>query len=90
MSDRRRDAVLVVTTEVDHAVLALVAAAAVAGGHAAVVVTATGLVQRAQQRLSGVSRVISTKSETDEKRRPGVVGLYLRIPIVQMSLRSQA
>ena len=48
-----RDAVLVVTTEVDHAVLALVAAAAVAGGHAAVVVTATGLVQRAQQRLLG-------------------------------------
>ena len=53
VSDRRRNAVLVVTTEVNHAVLALVAAAAVAGGHATVVVTATGLVQRAQQRLLG-------------------------------------
>ena len=53
VSDRRRDAVLVVTTEVNHAVLALMTAAAVAGGHATVVVTATGLVQRAQQRLLG-------------------------------------
>src|SRR5680860_140843 len=29
--------------------------------------------------FSGVVRVISTKSATDEPRRPGVVGLYLRI-----------
>src|SRR5512144_807922 len=29
--------------------------------------------------FSGVERVISTKSATDEPRRPGVVGLYLRI-----------
>src|SRR5689334_24596904 len=31
--------------------------------------------------FSGSSRVISTKSATDEPRRPGVVGLYLRIPM---------
>src|ERR1044072_9613118 len=31
--------------------------------------------------FSGVVRVISTKSATDEPRRPGVVGLYLRIAI---------
>src|SRR4051794_20962338 len=29
--------------------------------------------------FSGVVRVISTKSATEEPRRPGVVGLYLRI-----------
>src|SRR3954471_1152988 len=32
--------------------------------------------------FSGVVRVISAKSATDEPRRPGVVGLYLRIAIV--------
>src|SRR5882757_7045301 len=32
--------------------------------------------------FSGVDRVISAKSDTLEPRRPGVVGLYLRIPIV--------
>src|SRR5918994_2757524 len=32
--------------------------------------------------FSGSERVISGKSETLEPRRPGVVGLYLRIPIV--------
>src|SRR5919107_2165809 len=37
--------------------------------------------------FSGVSRVISAKSETLDPRRPGVVGLYLRMP---MSLRSSA
>src|SRR4051812_26132876 len=31
--------------------------------------------------FSGVERVSSTKSATDEPRRPGVVGLYLRIPM---------
>src|SRR3954447_8999714 len=31
--------------------------------------------------FSGVVRVTSTKSATDEPRRPGVVGLYLRIAI---------
>src|SRR3954454_10849514 len=35
--------------------------------------------------FSGVDRVISTKSATDEPRRPGVVGLYLRIPMVSSS-----
>src|SRR4051794_4208612 len=35
--------------------------------------------------FSGVERVISAKSETLEPRRPGVVGLYLRIP---MSVKS--
>src|SRR5690606_17865029 len=29
--------------------------------------------------FSGVDRVISSKSETDDPRRPGVVGLHLRI-----------
>jgi hypothetical protein len=32
-----------------------------------------------------VVRVISTKSATDEPRRPGVVGLYLRIAISLLS-----
>src|SRR3954470_13835755 len=32
--------------------------------------------------FSGVERVISAKSATEEPRRPGVVGLYLRIAIV--------
>src|SRR4051812_21785322 len=31
--------------------------------------------------FSGVERVISTKSATEAPRRPGVVGLYLRIPM---------
>src|SRR2546429_924622 len=35
--------------------------------------------------FSGVDRVTSTKSATLEPRRPGVVGLYLRIPISQSS-----
>src|ERR1044072_6909810 len=35
--------------------------------------------------FSGVDRVISAKSATLEPRRPGVVGLYLRIPISQSS-----
>src|SRR6476659_2160438 len=35
--------------------------------------------------FSGVDRVTSTKSATDEPRRPGVVGLYLRIPMVRQS-----
>src|SRR3954463_2261178 len=34
--------------------------------------------------FSGVERVISAKSATDEPRRPGVVGLYLRIAMVQI------
>src|SRR3954468_8310089 len=36
--------------------------------------------------FSGVERVISAKSATDEPRRPGVVGLYLRIPMCDQSL----
>jgi hypothetical protein len=32
-----------------------------------------------------VDRVISTKSATLEPRRPGVVGLYLRMPMVIQS-----
>src|SRR5919202_6353857 len=35
--------------------------------------------------FSGSDRVISTKSATDEPRRPGVVGLYLRIPMLSSS-----
>src|SRR5690349_5801103 len=38
--------------------------------------------------FSGVERVISTKSATDEPRRPGVVGLYLRIPMWFQSFSS--
>src|SRR4029450_7130334 len=37
--------------------------------------------------FSGVVRVISTKSATDEPRRPGVVGLYLRIAMFSQSSR---
>src|SRR4030095_9820049 len=46
-------AVLVVATEVDHAVLALVATTDVTRRDAALVVAATGLRQRAEQRLLG-------------------------------------
>src|ERR1700712_1737954 len=39
--------------------------------------------------FSGVVRVISAKSATDEPRRPGVVGLYLRIAMsISYSARS--
>src|ERR1700754_1914118 len=38
--------------------------------------------------FSGVDRVISAKSETLAPRRPGVVGLYLRMPISTQSLVS--
>src|SRR5680860_194777 len=38
--------------------------------------------------FSGVDRVSSTKSATDEPRRPGVVGLYLRIAISSQSSSS--
>jgi ribosomal protein L2 len=34
--------------------------------------------------FSGVVRVTSTKSATDEPRRPGVVGLYLRIAMISI------
>src|SRR5687768_12556191 len=40
--------------------------------------------------FSGESRVISAKSATLEPRRPGVVGLYLRIPMVAPSARPAA
>src|ERR1700744_5817077 len=36
--------------------------------------------------FSGVERVISEKAETLAPRRPGVVGLYLRIPMSVKSL----
>ena len=76
------DAVLVVATEVDHAVGALVPATLVTGGDPTVCVAAALAVQRANQRLLRmVDRVISAKSETLAPRRPGVVGLYLRIPM---------
>jgi hypothetical protein len=35
--------------------------------------------------FSGVDRVTSTKSATDEPRRPGVVGLYLRMAMSSQS-----
>src|SRR6266545_1148425 len=40
--------------------------------------------------FSGWSRVTSTKSATLDPRRPGVVGLYLRIPIVSSSAHRTA
>src|SRR5664279_2470410 len=40
------------------------------------------LVRGRTSDFSGVERVTSTKSATDEPRRPGVVGLYLRIAMV--------
>src|SRR5690606_15549399 len=51
VSDLGVHAVLVIATEVDDAVLALVATTDVAGGDAALVVAATGLRQRAEERL---------------------------------------
>ena len=84
--DLGRHAVLVVATEVDQPVGALVAATLVAGRDPAVVVAAALVVQRARPATSPASsRVISTKSATLEPRRPGVVGLYLRIPMASSS-----
>src|SRR5690606_20681556 len=53
VSDLGVDAVLVIATEVDDAVLALVATTDVTGRDAALVVATTGLGERAQQRLLG-------------------------------------
>ena len=53
VSDLGVDAVFVVTTEVDHAVLALVATTDVTRRDATLVVTTTGLGQRTKQRLLG-------------------------------------
>ena len=53
VSDLRGHAVLVVTTEVDETVGALVATTLVAGGDTTGGVTSTGLAQRAHQRLLG-------------------------------------
>src|SRR5699024_7421988 len=75
--DLGRNAVLVVTTEVDHAVGALVTTTLVTGGDTAMTVTPTLGVERTHQGLPGSERVISTKSLTLELRRPGVVGLCL-------------
>src|SRR3954466_14964541 len=44
----------------------------------------------ASRLFSGVDRVISAKSATLEPRRPGVVGLYLRIGISEVSLADRA
>ena len=40
--------------------------------------------------FSGVERVTSAKSDTLEPRRPGVVGLYLRIPMSRLPYPAQA
>jgi hypothetical protein len=69
--------IFVVTTEVDYAVLTLVATTDVTSGALRPPVFDNGR----SSDFSGVVRVISAKSETDEPRRPGVVGLYLRIAI---------
>src|SRR5690606_2428606 len=74
LRDLRRHAVLVVAAEVDHAVTALVAAAAVAGRDLAGVVAAAGLGQRAHQRLLGrgtrdLGEVGDTGTTTPGRRR---------------------
>lgn len=79
--DGGEDAVLVVALEVDDAVLALVPTTDVTGGDATGVVATTVLGEGRSRDFSGVERVISAKSATDEPRRPGVVGLYLRMAI---------
>ena len=80
--DLGRHAVLVVATEVDDAVGALVAAALVAGGDPAVRRCGRPCCAAGGPATSPASdRVISTKSATLEPRRPGVVGLYLRMPM---------
>ena len=74
VSDLSVDAVLVVTTEVDDAVLALVATADVASGDAALVVTATRLRERAEQRLlrgrtGDFSEISNARATTTRGRR---------------------
>ena len=85
--DRGPDVVLV-ALEVDDAVHLLVAAAAEARADDALVVAAALL------RLCGSSSdfsgfflrsVISAKSLTEPCRRPGVIGLYWRMPMVHLS-----
>ena len=78
---------VLVPLEVDDAVLLLVAAAAVAGGLAAVgVATAGASCLGASSDFSGVSLVISEKSETVWNRRPGLVGLRLRRAMARLAL----
>src|SRR6476661_10293127 len=48
------------------------------------------LVSGRTRDFSGVERVTSTKSATLDPRRPGVVGLYLRIPMCLSSASSGA
>jgi hypothetical protein len=86
--DLGRHAVLVVATEVDDPVGTLVTAAwwRVVTGRSC---CAPGLRQAVGPATSPAQdRVTSTKSATDEPRRPGVVGLYLRIPIPVPSRQS--
>jgi hypothetical protein len=79
--DRRGDAVLV-ATEVDDAVLALVATTPVPAGDAAVHVAPRLLGSGASSDFSGSDRVIVAKSLTEAPRRAGEVGLYLRMAMV--------
>ena len=81
VSDLGRHAVLVGATEVDDAVGTLVTATLVAGGDPAGLLRPPFLCSGRTSDFSGVDRVTSTKSATLEPRRPGVVGLYLRIPM---------
>ena len=71
MCDLGRHAVLVVATEVDDPVRTLVTTALVPGGDPARVVRPPFWAAGATSDFSGVVRVISTKSATDEPRRPG-------------------
>ena len=81
VSDLGGHAVLVVTTEVDQTVLALVAATLVTGGDAAGVVTAAGLVKRTKQGLFRGGAGDLGEISNARTAATGVVGLYLRIPI---------
>src|SRR5690606_18205918 len=74
VSDLGVHAVFVIATEVDDAVLALVATADVAGGDATLVVAATGFRQRTQQRLlrgraSDFSEICDARATTTGSRR---------------------
>ncbi len=80
--DLGRDSIFV-ATEINQAIPLLVTTTTMASRDFALVIATTLFGLRAQQALlrlgTGVS---SAKSLTDAPRRPGVVGLYFRIPIV--------
>ena len=76
---------VLVALEVDDAVTTLVAATLMTRSDTAIVVAASLLGQGANRDFSGVVLVISAKSETVWKRRPGLVGLNCFTPIFFLS-----